>query len=72
MRTGEGWLYLATVIDLCTRMIVGWAMADHMRASLCVSALTMARDRGHLRAGAISHSYYAEESVKPSLVCSPL
>ena len=56
LRTGEGWLYLATVIDLCTRMIVGWAMADHMRASLCVSALTMARDRGHLRAGAIFHS----------------
>ncbi|MGN5732443.1 DDE-type integrase/transposase/recombinase [Arthrobacter psychrochitiniphilus] len=45
MRTGEGWLYSATVIDLCTRMIVGWAMADHMRASHCVSALEMARDR---------------------------
>ncbi|POH56786.1 transposase [Arthrobacter glacialis] len=56
LRTGEGWLYLATVIDLCTRMIVGWAMADHMRASLCVSALEMARDRGHLRANAIFHS----------------
>lgn len=56
LRTNEGWLYLATVIDLCTRMIVGWAMADHMRASLCVSALTMARDRGHLQLGAIFHS----------------
>ncbi|MHA7271558.1 DDE-type integrase/transposase/recombinase [Arthrobacter sp. HLT1-20] len=34
LRTSEGWLYLATVIDLCTRMTVGWAMADHMHASL--------------------------------------
>ncbi|MCU1418386.1 MAG: transposase [Schumannella sp.] len=34
LRTGEGWLYLATVIGLCTRIVVGWAMADHMRASL--------------------------------------
>jgi putative transposase len=46
LRTGEGWLYLATVIDLCTRMVVGWAMAGHMRASLVTGALTMARDRG--------------------------
>lgn len=56
LRTGEGWLYLATVIDLCTRMIVGWAMADHMRASLCVKALEMARDKGHLQPRAIFHS----------------
>lgn len=56
LRTNEGWLYLATVIDLCTRMIVGWAMADHMRASLCVSALTMAKNKGHLQKDAIFHS----------------
>ena len=56
LRTDEGWLYLATVIDLCTRMIVGWAMADHMRASLDTGALTMARDRGHLEPNAIFHS----------------
>lgn len=56
LRTGEGWLYLATVIDLCTRMIVGWAMADHMRTSLCVNALTMARNKGHLRTDAIFHT----------------
>jgi len=56
LRTDEGWLYLATVIDLCTRMIVGWAMADHMRASLVTGALTMARDRGHLEPNAIFHS----------------
>ncbi|AOT04430.1 transposase (plasmid) [Arthrobacter sp. U41] len=56
LRTDEGWLYLATVIDLCTRMIVGWAMADHMRASLVTGALTMARDRGHLEPNTIFHS----------------
>ena len=72
LRTGEGWLYLATVIDLCTRMVVGWAMADHMRASLTTGALKMARDRGHLRPGAIFHSDYAEKNVKPSLGSLPL
>jgi transposase InsO family protein len=56
LRTDEGWLYLATVIDLCTRMVVGWAMADHMRASLTTGALKMARDRGYLQPGAIFHS----------------
>lgn len=49
LRTDECWLYLATVIDLCTRMIVGWAMADHMRTSLTTDALKMSRDRGHLQ-----------------------
>lgn len=48
LRTGEGWLYLATVIDLCTGMVIGWSMAEHMRASLCTAALTMARDHGYL------------------------
>ncbi|MDR1213079.1 MAG: DDE-type integrase/transposase/recombinase [Propionibacteriaceae bacterium] len=46
LRTGEGWLYLATVIDLATRMVVGWQMADHMRASLAVDALEMAHEGG--------------------------
>ena len=40
--TLEGWLYLAVVIDLFSRQVVGWAVADHMRTSLCVSALQMA------------------------------
>jgi transposase InsO family protein len=42
VRTDEGWLYLAAVIDLCSRKIVGWAMADHLRAELCTEALRMA------------------------------
>ena len=47
--TGEGWLYLATVIDLATRMVTGWQLADHMRTSLITDALAMAvtqRPRG--------------------------
>lgn len=56
LRTGEGWLYLATIIDLATRMVVGWQIADHMRTSLIIEALEMARTHGHLRAGAIVHS----------------
>jgi transposase InsO family protein len=40
--TWEGWAYLATVIDLSTRRVVGWAIADHMRTSLVEDALTMA------------------------------
>jgi putative transposase len=43
--TGEGWLYLAVVLDLFTRKIVGWAMRDHMRAELTIAALTMAIQR---------------------------
>jgi len=56
LRTGEGWLYLATVIDLCTRMVVGWQLADHMRTSLVVDALQMAVDAGHVNAEAVFHS----------------
>lgn len=39
LRTGQGWLYLATVIDLHSRMVVGWSMADHMRTELVCDAL---------------------------------
>jgi len=56
LRTGQGWLYLATVIDLCTRMVVGWAIADHMRASLVVDTLKMASDGGYLAPCAVFHS----------------
>src|SRR4051812_18924590 len=56
LRTGEGWLYLATVIDLATRMVVGWQLADHMRTSMIVDALEMARMHGHLNKDAVFHS----------------
>ena len=40
--TMEGWLYLAIVVDLASRKIVGYALADHMRSALAVEALTRA------------------------------
>ena len=42
IRTWEGWLYLASVIDLYSRRIVGWALADHLRAEIAIDALEMA------------------------------
>jgi len=54
--TAEGWLYLAAVLDLFTRKIVGWAMRDHMRAELTVAALTMAIQQQKPPPGLIHHS----------------
>ena len=54
--TSEGWLYLAVVLDLFTRKIVGWAMRDHMRADLTIAALTMAIQRQKPSPGLIHHS----------------
>jgi transposase InsO family protein len=56
LRTGEGWLCLAVVIDLATRMVIGWQSAPHMRASLVIDAVEMARLHGHLQPGAVLHS----------------
>jgi len=56
IRTWEGWLYLATVIDLASRRVVGWAMADHMRAELVCDALRMAIENRRLAPGAMFHS----------------
>jgi transposase InsO family protein len=42
LRTGEGWLFLATVIDLFSRRVIGWSVATHMRTSLVANALEMA------------------------------
>jgi transposase InsO family protein len=57
IRTWEGWLFLATVIDVFSRRVIGWAVAEHMRASLVGEALTMAvATRGGEVAGVIFHS----------------
>jgi putative transposase len=56
VHTAQGWLYLATVMDLCTRRIVGWGMADHLRAQLTCSALQMAIRRRRPQPGLIHHS----------------
>jgi putative transposase len=54
--TDEGWLYLAVVEDLATREVVGWSMADHLRAGLCVDALVTALQRRRPEPGLIHHS----------------
>lgn len=54
--TGEGWLYLAVILDLFTRKVVGWAMRDHMRAELTIAALTMAIQRRRPGPGLTHHS----------------
>jgi transposase InsO family protein len=56
VRTWEGWLYLATVIDFESRRVVGFAMADHMRADLVTDALQMAINLRRPAPGLIFHS----------------
>ncbi len=56
IKTWDGWAYLATVIDLHSRTVVGWAIADHMRTDLVTAALDMAIARRHPPAGVIFHS----------------
>ena len=54
--TWEGWAYLATVIDLASRKVVGWAIADHMRTELVEDALEMAFAGRRPSEGVIFHS----------------
>jgi transposase InsO family protein len=68
VETDQGWLYLATVMDLYSRRIVGWAMADHLRAELPLAALRMAISAQRPGAGLIHHSdrgvQYASEDYR--------
>jgi putative transposase len=54
--TREGWLYLAVVMDLYTRMIVGWSMDSRMTRELVMNALRMARFRRKPASGVLHHS----------------
>ena len=57
LRTGEGWLFLATVIDLFSRRVIGWSLAGHMRTELVADALTTAAaTRGGDIDGVVFHS----------------
>lgn len=79
IRTGAGWLYLAIVLDLYARKVVGWAMAPNMPATLVCDALSMAIQQRRPAPGLIVHSdrgsQYASESYQDLLsrhgfVCS--
>jgi len=80
IRTGEGWLYVATVVDLHSRRVVGWAMAAHMRAELVLAALKMAyaqrgapkdliyhSDRGGQYTSTTVHSWLTEHEIQASM-----
>lgn len=54
--TDEGPIYLASVLDVCSRKIVGWQIADHLRTELCLDALSMAIQTRRPKAELIHHS----------------
>lgn len=63
LRTWEGWLYLVAVQDLFSRRIVGWSVADHMRAELVVDALQMALAQRRPQPGLTFHSDQGSQFV---------
>ena len=77
--TAEGWLYLAVIIDLFSRLVVGWALAERMTADLVCQALQMALWRRKMPKGVILHSdrgsqycstAYQSLMMQHQLVCS--
>lgn len=57
--TAEGWLFMSTVIDACSRRLLGWSLADHLRAELCSTAIEAAvglRGGRHRINGVVFHS----------------
>ena len=54
--TGDGWLYLAVILDLCSRFAVGWAMSENITRELTLDALNMALARRHPPRGLLHHS----------------
>ena len=54
--TWEGWLYLATVIDIGSRRVVGWAIADHLRTELIADALSMATNGRRIDGDVLFHA----------------
>ena len=56
VRTWEGWLYLAVILDAYSRRVVGWALADHLRTELATDALAMALASRHPAQGLVHHS----------------
>jgi transposase InsO family protein len=69
--TAEGWLYLAIVMDLYSRRIVGWSTADHLKTELCLDALGMAMSQRARIKGLIHHSdrgvQYASDRYREAL-----
>ena len=69
--TDEGWLYVAGVLDRCTRRCIGWAMGDSLATTLPLAALDMALQQRRPPAGLVHHSdrgvQYASEAYRQKL-----
>jgi len=79
IRTWQGWMYLAVVVDLFSRRVVGWSMATHMRTGLVLGALQMALGRRSPRQDLLHHSdrgsqyashRYRKELLQRGITCS--
>jgi len=74
--TGEGWLYVTSVLDVCTRRLLGWSITDHMRAEACCDALrAAAATRRRVRLdGVVFHSDHGCQytSDEYRLLCADL
>jgi len=77
--TGEGWLYLAVIVDLCSRFAVGWAMSERVTDDLTLAALGMALARRRPAPGLVHHSdrgsqyasgHYQRLLAQQGIVCS--
>jgi transposase InsO family protein len=69
VRTREGWLYLCIVLDLFSKMVIGWSFSRRMKAALVVNAINMAAGKGRSLKGCIFHSdrgsqYCSKEVIK--------
>lgn len=71
IRTREGWLYLAVLLDLCSRRVVGWAMSSRLTRQLPLAALEMATGRRRPRTSILHHSdrgsQYASKDYRQAL-----
>jgi putative transposase len=76
IETAEGWLYLAVVMDLFTRLIVGWSMADHLHATLVEQALLLALGRRQPTRDLVHHSdqgcQYTSDLIRDLLAEHPI
>lgn len=74
IRTGEGWLFLAALIDMYTRKVVGWAVRDTLHADIALDALDMAIKRQRPAPGLVHHSdrgvQYAADAYRQALAAA--
>jgi len=74
LTTADGWLYLAVLLDLYSRAVVGWAMSEQLDTSLALAALRMALERRNPTPGLLHHTdrgvQYASETYRAALAAN--